>query len=451
MGNINAPAWCHTAGRSVVGMGRRLPLSLFEAPGSSEANPRALPAGTQEGDELSALRERARAMEVLYTLSTSSERCDDLETLLSGALGQLMRATGAAAGVVRRMDGEGTLRLVAALGVGEEYPENDCGVRPEDCACGEAALRGCLISNPRMRGCRHMHYQRPLGREDLHLLAVPLTADDRRLGVFSLFLEPRMLQQWQQLNLHRMLEMAGEHLGLAMARIMRDSEARLQSVEQERSQLTHELHDCLAQRLAALGLEVRSLEATHGGGRASAGLRAGLRHVRRGLDQANGELRQLMGQFRIALEGGGLEPALKRLVHRFQRDSGIRVLLRYDWPRGRLSPDQEFQVLRIVQEALNNVRNHSGARHVQVAAHRIGCDLELVVEDDGRGFADPRPERSEDEGGHHLGLGVMRDRAHGIGGRLSVQSEPGEGVRVSVFLPNCGHCPSGTGGRQCGS
>lgn len=440
MGNVNAPAWFHTADRSVVRTGKRPPVSLLEVPAESNAVPPHDRAGP-ENDEIVALRERARAMEVLYTLSTSSERCDDLETLLSGALEQLMRATGATAGVVRRMDAEGTLRLVAARGVGDDYPENDCGVRPEDCACGEAALRGCLISNPGMKGCRHKRYQRPLGHEDLHLLAVPLTADDRRLGVFSLFLEPVMLQQWQQLNLHRMLQMAGEHLGLAMERIRRESEARLQSLEQERSQITHELHDCLAQRLAALGLEVRNLEASHGGGRAPGGLRAGLRHVRRGLDQAYGELRQLMGQFRIALEGGGLEPALKRLVHRFQRDSGIRVLLSHDWPRGRLSPDQEFQVLRIVQEALNNVRNHSGARHVQVALHRIGCDMELVVEDDGRGFADSPPDHRDGDDGHHLGLGVMRDRADAIGGHLEIQSELGEGTRIAVYLPSCGRCP----------
>ena len=439
MGNANHPVWSATAGHPVVPSD-----SLHLVKPVRFVRPREVPVtfphpGERDDAEKAALRRRAHAMELLFSLGTASERHDSLTALLDDALCTLMRATGAVAGVVRRLDDQGALQLVAARGMegdlldGISHPVSvGCGVSAEHCACGEAARRGCLISSPELANCRQAHPQHQ-GRS-LHLLAVPLTADERKMGVFSLFLPPERLHRWQQLDLHEMLRRAGEHLGLAMARIMRESEARVRSLQQERSQITHELHDCLAQRLAALGLEVRNLEAAGAEGRPHS-VRSGLRHVRRGLDQAHRELRQLMSQFRITLERGGLEPALRRLVLRFQRDTGVRALLSHHWPRGGLSPDQEFQVLRIAQEALNNVRNHSGARHVQVALQQRRDGLQLIIEDDGRGFDVASARGEGDDAGHHLGLGVMRARADAIGGRLAVMSEPGEGVRLEMTLP----------------
>ena len=92
---------------------------------------------------------------------------------------------------------------------------------------------------------------------------------------------------------------------------------------------------------------------------------------------------------------------------------------------------QEEALLRVAQEALHNALRHSGARHVAVTLHKRGADTVLCVTDDGNGF-DPTTVR---RAGRHLGLVSMRDRASGIGGRLTVESAPGKGTTIEMEAP----------------
>jgi signal transduction histidine kinase len=94
-----------------------------------------------------------------------------------------------------------------------------------------------------------------------------------------------------------------------------------------------------------------------------------------------------------------------------------------------LPPDVQVALYRIAQETLNNVAKHSGASEVQLTLRSQPGHLEMRIADDGRGF---------DANGvspDHLGLGIMRERAEGIGARMTVASEPGEGTEVIVVWP----------------
>ncbi len=92
----------------------------------------------------------------------------------------------------------------------------------------------------------------------------------------------------------------------------------------------------------------------------------------------------------------------------------------------------EVQLMRILQEALTNVRKHATARSVQVAFHCEDGRVCVTVKDDGQGF-DTYAER--DDAGEHVGLHVMYERATEIGGSLSLHSEPGQGTSVEVCVP----------------
>ncbi|MBE3598841.1 MAG: sensor histidine kinase [Limnochordaceae bacterium] len=102
-------------------------------------------------------------------------------------------------------------------------------------------------------------------------------------------------------------------------------------------------------------------------------------------------------------------------------------------PERRLPPAAETAVFRIAQEALTNVLRHSGARHVRV---RLSCPegqpLELVVEDDGRGFDLHEVLGRRDHPA--LGLAGMRERAELLGGTLSIATAPGKGTRLEVRI-----------------
>jgi signal transduction histidine kinase len=113
--------------------------------------------------------------------------------------------------------------------------------------------------------------------------------------------------------------------------------------------------------------------------------------------------------------------------------SGCEVALRVDEDAEdvALAPPTEIQLVRIVQEALSNVRKHAGASHVEVY---VGVDEEAVgveIVDDGRGFDPLLLDRS---GWPRLGLQTMRERAQAIGGAFEVVSAPGEGTRIAVHV-----------------
>jgi signal transduction histidine kinase len=134
----------------------------------------------------------------------------------------------------------------------------------------------------------------------------------------------------------------------------------------------------------------------------------------------------------------GLVRALRDYAEQFEERHGVPVTLDADDGAERLAPLAEFQVFRLVQEALTNVRKHAGASRaaVSLTSDRSTSDggvrLLVVVADDGRGFASV-----EAAGGASSGLGLtsMRERVEALGGTLEVRSEPGAGTRVAATIP----------------
>lgn len=103
-----------------------------------------------------------------------------------------------------------------------------------------------------------------------------------------------------------------------------------------------------------------------------------------------------------------------------------------DVERLELPPAIEIQLVRIVQEALANVRKHARAAHVTVRLSLIGGVLTIEIADDGQGF-DPGLETRT--GWPRFGLQTMRERAQAVGGRFELESERGAGTRISVSVP----------------
>lgn len=96
-------------------------------------------------------------------------------------------------------------------------------------------------------------------------------------------------------------------------------------------------------------------------------------------------------------------------------------------------PEQvSCQLLRIIQEALSNVRKHAQARKVLLICSRVEDQMLVEIEDDGRGFP---LESMEGKNRDSYGLQIMRERAESIGGRLAIDSRVGKGTRVEVYCP----------------
>lgn len=202
---------------------------------------------------------------------------------------------------------------------------------------------------------------------------------------------------------------------------------------QERARLAREMHDGFAQTLTYLKLRA---DAALLGGAARGGvpvLAAALEEMRNAATEALGDVRRTILDLKApALPGAGdFSARLGAHVRSWSRLNSVEA--EFLLPQGpvELGPGVDFQVLRICQEALANVRKHAQARRVWVRLGRDAAGVTLSVADDGRGFD---PERAVRPG--HFGLGILRERAAAAGGTLAIRPRAGGGTEVVLQVPS---------------
>jgi signal transduction histidine kinase len=210
--------------------------------------------------------------------------------------------------------------------------------------------------------------------------------------------------------------------------------ARQQSlIDEERGRIARELHDGLAQLLGYVSTKAMAVRLMLKNRQTE----AADQHLLQ-LEEAARELfvdvRQAILDLKMTGQSGaGLTTTLKDFTVQFSRLSGLLVELAIAPAVESLSltAEIELQLLRIVQEALTNVRKHASATNAWISLRINDGVLELTVSDDGQGF-DPDHVRIIHRS--HFGLSTMRERAEAIGTEFDLDSEPGAGTRVTVQL-----------------
>lgn len=220
-----------------------------------------------------------------------------------------------------------------------------------------------------------------------------------------------------------------DHAAMNRARL-RDIAARAQSAaEEERKRLARELHDGIAQTLAALRVRLRVARAT----RDPDAREIQLDQIAADVGEAIEEVRRMARGLRPpSLDMLGLQVAIDSYARPLAEAAGLEIETRLASTTGLLGTDAELALYRILQEALSNVVRHSGASQVIIELRRSGADIELSVTDDGRGF---RLADATAQPGGGLGLFGMQERAAYVGGSVQIQSESGRGTQVLVKLP----------------
>ncbi len=206
------------------------------------------------------------------------------------------------------------------------------------------------------------------------------------------------------------------------------AQAEFQAVVEERARLAREIHDGLAQTLAFLKMQAAQMQTYLAQGDLSR-LTETLRTSGQTLTDAYLDARQAIEQLR-RVPGRDLTAWLCQVALDFEATTGLRVdTSRLDLDIG-LTPMAQAQLVRIVQEALSNVRKHAQARAVSIAGRVQDDALILEVIDDGRGFS-PESVAPNDR----FGLRGMRERAEMLGADFQIISQPGSGATVRVRLP----------------
>lgn len=217
------------------------------------------------------------------------------------------------------------------------------------------------------------------------------------------------------------------------ARIVRQLSGRLlQAQDDERRRLARELHDSAGQLIAAVQMNLIpvELEADRFGPDLSKAIRESLEFLR----QLSEELRTVSHLLHPPLlDEAGLASALRWYVEGFAERSKISVQLDLAPDLGRLSPDVEVTLFRVVQECLTNIHRHSGSKQATIRVFGSPQEVSLEVRDYGKGL--PRP---HDNGFSHprsgVGIQGMRERIHQLHGYFEVQSLP-DGTQVTARLP----------------
>src|SRR6266566_5140154 len=395
--------------------------------------------------ETTSLLRRNRDVAILSAIAGHLNRKIDVHEALQEVLAQVTKLLGMQTGWVWLLDERDSPYLAAAQSLPPylaDHPQRMFG----SCLCLDTFLQGDLEGAANidvLRCSRLKNAERENDPSSLGLrfhASVPIYAGDTPIGVLNVASE-----DWRELAAEelQLLHIIGDQIGLAIQRARISAEhtqaaTRLATIE-ERNRLAREIHDTLAQGMAAITLQLETADALAASKpeRAQEAIRRALGLARKNLEEAR---RSVIDLRAASLQDRTLPEALAALTRETAQE-GITIDYRYepvsDFPL--LSPRLEAGVYRIAQEALSNAYKHAQAQQISLSLIVENGDLCLYVQDDGRGFLpDGVTQTTDSLSGsrvEHFGLTGMSERVKLLGGTLCISSEPGEGTCVAACVP----------------
>ncbi|MFN8446383.1 MAG: two-component regulator propeller domain-containing protein [Caldilineaceae bacterium] len=229
-----------------------------------------------------------------------------------------------------------------------------------------------------------------------------------------------------------------------------ETQQRQVAAFQERERIGRDLHDNLGQVMGYMSVQAQTvsdlLEQSKEGQ-----AQAALKQLVKAAQAAHSDIRKYILNIRTPASESPLRllEALQLFLEQVQERHGLTVELSlpHDLPNDLLALEAEEQLLRIIQEAINNIQKHAGVQRARVTFTLHSDELQVLIADDGQGFdlsiAHRTPPSLPAHNGSapaipnptHFGLSIMRERAEGIGGTLELRSKPGAGTQVIVRLP----------------
>ena len=368
-----------------------------------------------------------KSLQILYEVVSSINTAHGLDDLLSRFMYTLKRITKSQAAAIWIAQNTGQMELSSSSGIDESLimPERKDVRR---CLYERALTEGKIWVEKDLVKCEKIAGRRFFDNDSTAMVAVPMRYRGIVTGVINLFLDTSLIESIDSIK--PLLASIAHHLSIAIEKSHNEERSQQHIIKDERTRIAHELHDSLAQTLASLRFQVRVLDETlHQGDESTTWQQ--LEQIENSLDEANTELRELIANFRAPTHNQNLLDAIGKIVSQFRNETGIKTYLQKEWSNTSLTGENETQILRIIQEALWNIRKHSGAKTVRIML-RDGMEgkCHILIEDDGIGIN----EQVYGSPGEHIGLTIMRERASRLGGELRVESEPGEGTRIVLEI-----------------
>lgn len=375
--------------------------------------------------------EQNEELGALLAVGRAASSSLELGALLDEGMDAILEATRTDAAEVWLAAGDDELRLARHRGVASEAFTEIARYRVGVGLPGLAAERGAPVVVHDLPSDARFLRERVKALGFHTYCALPLRHRGTIVGVLGVASrDPDKLCTEREL---RLLEGIGERLAAAIENSRLHERVLDEAVLEERMRIARELHDGLAQVLGYINTQTLAVRKLLASGQADAAQTA-LAAMEAAARDVYGDIREAILGLRLSFGRQGLVPALRRYLADYEPIAGaaLRLEANGDVEAVELPPSVEIQLVRIVQEALANVRKHANAAVAVVRVDAAGESLTLEIEDDGRGFA---AEPGAPTGWPRLGLQTMRERAQALGGEFELTSEPGRGTRVWVRVP----------------
>jgi len=370
--------------------------------------------------------------DVVNTIAMAISQPLELKEMLDIGLRKALELTGLEVGAVFLVDERAKeLTLVAHRGVSQRIVQDLEGLKFGEGLAGRAARSGEPIFVENLSEDSRLTSTVIKDGGFRFSATVPLKCKGRMLGIMNLTTKSRRPFTSQEVTL---LTAIGQQIGVAIENARLYQQVRNLATLEEQGRLARELHDNLSQTLGYLNLKASITGDLLSSGQINQA-QASLLELKQIARETYTDVREGIFNLRAtasSLESGFL-PALREYLAEYRAHYGVDARLVVDnEPLPGFPADVRIQLLRIIQEALTNVRKHAGASKAWVRFEQDGGRVRISVEDDGQGFD---PAQVMEEGQRYFGLQIMHERAESVGGDLVLDSRPGQGTRVVIWVP----------------
>jgi signal transduction histidine kinase len=378
------------------------------------------------------LAQRNQELLALHDASLAIVGEHNLETVLQLVVDRARDLVGARYGALSLLQAQGGIEAFLTSGITEEQramlgdPPVGHGILGVVLNDGATLRLADLTRDPRSVGFPPHH-------PPMHsLLAVPVVSQGDVLGNLYLTekIGARSFDEHDEESLKRFATLAA--LAIENARLHRQVQAL--AVTEERERIARELHDSLAQVLGYVNTKAQATEVLIASGQNDKAI-AQLKQMADAARAAYADVREGILGLRVSPDGQrSFIETLTGYLEQWQGQSGVTVALTTAPANAaiRLTPNAEVQLLRIIQEALTNVRKHAGATTAEVRLLVEDGWLEARIVDNGAGFA---PASLAPRDAPRFGLSTMQERADSVGGSLEIVSNLGEGTQIIARVP----------------
>ena len=380
-------------------------------------------------EKTQALGEKNQELSSLYAVTAYLHEAHTTEEMSRGFIERILSLSGAQAGSVRLLDNQlNKLTYLASVGLDQPTDQSLVCTDLNGCACGALHQEQTIVLQPKKIMWGRTTQCQKMGFGQVMMFPVMFYTHD--LGIFNLYFRS---EKAMDAATQRVIEALCSQLGVAIENQRLIARDRQFAVVEERNLMAQGLHDSIAQSLSFLNLQVQMLEDALQN-QQDEQAQENLTFIKNGVQESYEDVRELLLNFRTRLNKQDFNEAAQTVLQRFEQQARITTRLVIQGGECWLSPQQQLQVIFILQEALSNVRKHAHAQSVavQIQHRNAQGDFAMSIEDDGVGFDSDDLEHKRTR---HVGTAIMQERAQRVHATVRIDSTVDRGTRVELTLP----------------